>query len=111
MSIYRVSGLVRKPSGHFHEITQQLKTIDLRPVQKIEYKFDPFHQSSKHVRDFSFFLSQTKIRDTNFKCIFKTTVLSDLSPPEIYCKLGKKNLLYYMQCGLLYILIICSINV
>lgn len=100
MSIYRCSGLVRKPSGLIHEIIHQLKVVDLRPVQRIEYKFDPFHQSAKHVRDLSFWLSSPKIRDTNFKCVFKTSVLSNLSPPEIHCKLGKapqfySKLVYY----------------
>ncbi|XP_021950661.1 39S ribosomal protein L53, mitochondrial [Folsomia candida] len=106
MSIYRCSGLVRKPSGLIHEIIHQLKVVDLRPVQRIEYKFDPFHQSAKHVRDLSFWLSSPKIRDTNFKCVFKTSVLSNLSPPEIHCKLdnGKELIFKAENLSLLEIL-------
>lgn len=89
MSIYRNWGLLRKPSGLLYEITEQLKVVDLRPLKRIEYKFDPFHESAKHVRELSYHLSIPKIRDTNYKCVFKTNIVCDRSPPEVNCKLGK----------------------
>jgi len=78
---------LRKPSGLIHELAQELKKVDFRPVKRIEYKFDPFHPSANHVRDLSFMLSNPKKRETNYKTVFKTNIVSDLSPPEITCKL------------------------
>ena len=92
MSVFRKSGLVFKPGGVVYNIVQQLKQLDLRPVNKVNYKFDPFHPNAKEFRDLIFHLSSPKVRDTNISCTFKTEVVSDLSQPELKCLLCKQYL-------------------
>jgi len=87
MSIYRYHGLVRKPTGFWNDVALTISAVDLRPVQRISYKYDPFCKSANQVRDVSFYLSHPKVRETNFKCVFKTTIVSDQSEPEVVCKL------------------------
>jgi len=91
MSVFRRHGLVNRPGGVVHFLGQQLKLVDLRPVKRITYKFDPFHPNTKDFRKLMFLMSSTKIRDTNYNCEFKTEVLSNMSEPEILCKLENGN--------------------
>jgi hypothetical protein len=87
MSVFRRQGLVRKPGGLLYFLGQQLKLVDLRPVKRITYKFDPFHPNTKDFRALMFHMSSLKVRETNYNCTFKTEVLSDMSEPLMLCKL------------------------
>ncbi|CAL8074018.1 unnamed protein product [Orchesella dallaii] len=87
MSVFRKSGLVRKPTGIFNVIISEVKRVSLQPVQRVTYTFDPFHENAKTVRDLMFILSFPKIRETNYKCAFKTNVVCDRSEGSVECKL------------------------
>lgn len=92
MSVFRSSGLVRKPTGVHHALVSALKEVNLTPVQRVSYKFDPFHENANTVRDLMFYLSSPKIRETNYKTVFKANVVCDQSEPEVECKLGKNSI-------------------
>jgi len=87
MSVFRRSGLVHKRTAYFQLLYDQVKAVDLKPVSRIQYKFDPFGENTKEIRNFMFYLSAPRIRDSNIKCSFKTEVVCDLSEPTVVCKL------------------------
>lgn len=89
MSVFRRSGLLRKPTGIYYVLALAVKEINLTPVQRVTYKFDPFHDNANTVRDLMYCLSAPRVRETNYKTTFKTNVVCDQSEPEIECKLGK----------------------
>lgn len=91
MSVFRKSGLARKPTGVYHALALALKEVNLTPVQRVSYKFDPFHENANAVRELMRFLSTPRIRETNYKTTFKTNVVCDRSEPEIECQLGKEK--------------------
>ncbi|GFS35074.1 hypothetical protein TNIN_438961 [Trichonephila inaurata madagascariensis] len=61
----------------------EVKKFHLRPVKKLSFQFDPFHENAKTVRDFYFHISSKKIRKTNQSCVFKADVVNDRSEPTI----------------------------
>ncbi|GFT35413.1 hypothetical protein NPIL_472411 [Nephila pilipes] len=61
----------------------EVKKFHLRPVKKLSFQFDPFHENAKTVRDFYFHISSKKIRKTNEGCVFKADVVNDRSEPTI----------------------------
>ncbi|GBM82878.1 hypothetical protein AVEN_183737-1 [Araneus ventricosus] len=62
---------------------REVKRFHLRPVKKLSFQFDPFHENAKTVRDIYFHISSKKIRKTNEGCIFKADVVNDRSEPTI----------------------------
>jgi len=96
MSVFRHSGRFKfRTQGLQGAISLQLGLVDLRPVSRVTYTFDPFHPRVEDFRNLMFYLSSPKIRETNHKCVFKTEVVSDRSNPEIHCKLENgKQLLF-----------------
>lgn len=74
--------LFKKPCDPVAKATYELlKEFHLKGIKRIEVKFDPFHSSVKSIRDFIFHLSSPRIRQTNIKCVFKTSVVNDRSEP------------------------------
>lgn len=49
MSIY-YSGTLSRSAGIISAITKQIKSVNLKPVKKIEVKFDPFHPNAVTAR-------------------------------------------------------------
>lgn len=49
MSIYK-SGAFRRSAGVMSAISKQLKSINLKPVQRITFTFDPFSENAKTAR-------------------------------------------------------------
>lgn len=49
MSIY-YSGTFKRSAGVVSAINKQLKLVNLKPVKKIEVRFDPFHQNAVTAR-------------------------------------------------------------
>jgi len=50
MSIPFSGTLTRAPGGIFSAISKQLRLVDLKPVKKINVRFDPFHEHVTHTR-------------------------------------------------------------
>ena len=95
----------RVPNFDNPQIEFYLKTrlINLQPVKKITFKFDPFTKNCAGVRDMIAVMASEKVRRTNPKCGFKTDVVDDGSEPTMRVELagnheGKKIL---FEAGLL----------
>ncbi|GFW67111.1 hypothetical protein TNCV_4031291 [Trichonephila clavipes] len=69
----------------------EVKKFHLRPVKKLSFQFDPFHENAKTVRDFYFHISSKKIRKTNQSCVLKADVVNDRSEPTISVDLKVNN--------------------
>lgn len=65
---------------HFHA---EVKKFHLRPIKKLHFQFDPFHENATTVRDILFHLSSKRIRKTSETCIIKSDILCDRSEPTI----------------------------
>lgn len=70
----------RNDSDRFNRVCLQ---VNLQPVKKVTYQFDPFRPDVRSIRYVMTRLSIRRIRATNVKCVFKTDVLSDGSDPLI----------------------------
>jgi len=90
MSLYKNSGpLIKRVVGGLADRYLEVQKVDLRPIKRVSFKFDPFTPNIVQFRDLIFHLSAAKIRETNPKCVFKTEVASDRSDPVLSCKLGE----------------------
>ncbi|XP_003741693.1 39S ribosomal protein L53, mitochondrial [Galendromus occidentalis] len=60
-----------------------LKNMQLRPVKRMNFQFDPFHPQVSSIRDCLFHMNGEKLRLTNPSCSMKTEIVCDRSPPRI----------------------------
>jgi len=60
-----------------------LKIVNLQPVNKITYSFDPFTNDHHSLRNFMYFFNGKKVKATNLKTIVKTSILDDRSSPNV----------------------------
>jgi len=72
-------------------VQRQIKAINLKPIKRLHFSFDPFHPSVKSMRHIVFHFSSDKIRATNPKCAYKTDILSDRSEPTFSVQLDEGN--------------------
>merc|ERR1711911_36630 len=88
------SGRFSRSAGIYSAIGKQLNSVNLKPVQKIVFKFDPFQQNVTTVRDCLFMFSSEKISNTNLRCLIKTDIV-DNAEPSISVTLGEgKNFVF-----------------
>lgn len=69
------------------KVVDQTKALNLQPVAKIQFTFDPIREDVMSIRHFMFITSFPKVRKTNPRVIYKTSVVSDRSEPEIKVEL------------------------
>lgn len=79
------SGCRTRSGGIISAIAKQVKLVNLKPLDKITVRFDPFHNNVKETRDFLFYISGKKVAVTNVMCQLKTEISCDLSDPVITC--------------------------
>jgi len=60
-----------------------LKKIQLKPVKRLLFQFDPWHQQTRSIRDFLTHITGPKLRDTNPRCGVKTEILSNREEPQV----------------------------
>lgn len=77
------SGTISKSGGLTSAISKQLRSVTLKPVKKVQIKFDPFHPKVEQTRYFLYYLSTKKVQQTNLNCSIKTQVLCDRTDPSI----------------------------
>ncbi|CAL1680382.1 unnamed protein product [Lasius platythorax] len=89
------SGTRTRSLGSISSIIKHLKRVNLTPVKRIDFRFDPFHKHVKHTRDFQYYISAPKICATNPYCLMKTEIVCDRSEPTITFNLqsGEKVIL------------------
>ncbi|KAG5894446.1 hypothetical protein JTB14_014893 [Gonioctena quinquepunctata] len=109
MSIY-YSGTFTKSAGIISAINKQLKLVNLKPVKKIQVKFDPFHPNAVTARDFLFHISTSKVAETNLSCVIKPDVVCDRSEPEIKIELADSGVIKFLANNLTVLEILQQIN-
>jgi len=72
-------------------VHRQVKRLNLKPVKRMVFSFDPFHPSVKSIRHIVYHFSSEKVRGTNPKCIYKTDIISDRSEPTLSVYLDDAN--------------------
>jgi len=65
------------------KFSEEVRRVNLQPVDKITYTFDPLTSEYFSLRNVMFFLSTKKVKATNVKTIYKTNILDDRSPPNV----------------------------
>ncbi|XP_050447362.1 uncharacterized protein LOC126849505 [Cataglyphis hispanica] len=94
MSIH-FSGCRTRSVGLMSSIIKEIKRVNLTPVKRIDFRFDPFHKQVKQTRDFQFYISAPRVCATNPYCLMKTEIVCDRSEPTITFNLqsGEKVIL------------------
>nr|CAH0112735.1 unnamed protein product [Daphnia galeata] len=88
------SGGFSRSAGIYSAIGKQLKSVNLKPVKQVVFKFDPFRPNVKTIRDCMFLFSCEKIVSTNPRCVLKTDIADNCEPTiSITLDVGK-NLLF-----------------
>ncbi|KAK9504778.1 hypothetical protein O3M35_008966 [Rhynocoris fuscipes] len=77
------SGTIKLSGGLPAAIYKQLKSVTLKPVKRVQFKFDPFHEKVEQTRYFLYHLTTPSVLKTNLNCTFKTKILCDRSDPSI----------------------------
>lgn len=62
---------------------QAVKALHLEPFKRVTVKFDPFHGNATPIRDFLYYVSSTRVRQTNPECALKAEVVCDRSEPTV----------------------------
>jgi len=88
----------------------QLKTVNMKPVKKVHYKFDPFHPKPHSIMQVMFHLSAEKIQKSNPKCLWKTEVVCDRSEPTITLELNEGDTLMFKTANLQLLEILSTLN-
>ncbi|XP_040580593.1 large ribosomal subunit protein mL53 [Lepeophtheirus salmonis] len=70
---------------------EQLKHVNLKPVKKLRFAFDPFDPNVRSIRDTLHLLSDPRIRKTNPICSFKTDILYLEEAPVIEAELAESK--------------------
>ncbi|XP_073992916.1 mitochondrial ribosomal protein L53 [Rhodnius prolixus] len=77
------SGTLKSSGGLTAAIYKQVKSVTLKPLNRIVIKFDPFHEKIEQTRYFMYHISAPKVLKTNLNCRIKTQILCDRSDPTI----------------------------
>jgi len=97
---YRYTGTVSRGAGLFAALAKNSKQLNLKPAKRLNFTFDPFGEDILSIRKVLHYFYQDKIRDTNPKCVLKTTVICDRVPPSIEVKLDNGNKLVFKTSNL-----------
>ncbi|XP_071546770.1 large ribosomal subunit protein mL53 [Panulirus ornatus] len=84
---YTRVGTFTRSGGVFAALGKQVKLLNLQPVKKIVFTFDPFSENAVVVRNTLNYFHQERVRDTNPKCSVKVNVVSTRAEPNIEVKL------------------------
>jgi len=88
MSLFKhVGSFKRVPLSYLGALAHEKKKINLYPVSKILFRFDPLNPKNRDFRELIFTFSAPKVRDTNLNCKIKTEIVCDHSEAEFNCDL------------------------
>ncbi|GAB0099391.1 hypothetical protein DMENIID0001_152470 [Sergentomyia squamirostris] len=85
------AGKLTRSGGLFSAIAKQSKLINIKPVNRITFSFDPFSKNSVEIRHFLFQYSIARVKATNINCKYRTNIVCDGSPPEVLFELTKPD--------------------
>jgi len=78
----------------------QLIKVNMKPVKRVHYTFDPFHPRVDSIRHVIRHFSCERIQKSNPKCFFKTEVVCNRSEPTIKIELDEGNSLLFKTAHL-----------
>jgi len=81
------SGTFTRSAGLISAIVKQKKLINLTPVKSVQFTFDPFAENIKSTREFLFYISEPKVRQTNLSCPIRTEIVCNRAEPTIVFQL------------------------
>eukprot|EP00088_Acartia_fossae_P003373 TRINITY_DN11418_c0_g1_i11.p2 TRINITY_DN11418_c0_g1~~TRINITY_DN11418_c0_g1_i11.p2 ORF type:complete len:181 (-),score=41.22 TRINITY_DN11418_c0_g1_i11:1957-2499(-) len=61
----------------------ETRKINLQPVKKATFCFDPIREDFQSIRNFLYFFNRPKVLDTNIKIVIKTDIVDDRREPMI----------------------------
>ncbi|CAH1405258.1 unnamed protein product [Nezara viridula] len=93
-------GVLKRSGGITAAIAKQLRTLTLKPVNKVSIKFDPFHHKIEQTRYFMHYITAPKVQKTNLACKFKTEVICDRSDPIVTFKLANGDEVIFKSANL-----------
>ncbi|XP_055682808.1 39S ribosomal protein L53, mitochondrial [Lutzomyia longipalpis] len=85
------SGTITRSGGLFSAIAKHSKLINIKPVNRITFQFDPFSKNSTELRRFIFQYSIERVKATNVNCKYRTNIVCDGSPPQVVFDLTKPS--------------------
>lgn len=88
----------------------QLTKVNMKPVKKVHYKFDPFHPNPHSIMQVMSHLSVEKIQKSNPKCLWKTEVVCDRSEPTLTLELNEGDSLKFKTANLQVLEILSTMN-
>jgi len=78
----------------------QLIKVNMKPVKRVHYTFDPFHPKVDSIRKVIHRFSCERIQKSNPKCFYKTEVVCDRSEPTMKIELDEGNSLLFKTANL-----------
>jgi len=88
----------------------QLVKVNMKPVKRVHYQFDPFHAQVDSIRRVIYHFSCERIQKSNPKCVFKTEVVCNRSEPTMKIELDEGNSLLFKTANLTAEEIITMVN-
>ncbi|XP_045615452.1 large ribosomal subunit protein mL53 [Procambarus clarkii] len=80
---YTFQGTFTRSAGLYAALGKQSKLLNLTPVKKITFSFDPLEEKAIVVRRLLNFFYIERVRETNLNCMLKTNVLSTRADPTV----------------------------
>jgi len=90
----------KKKNPYIKAYYTSLQGLQIKHLNRVHFTFDPFHPQVDSIRDLLFHLTTVKVRKTNPKCLFKTSVVCDRREPQIEAKLENGEELLYKTSNL-----------
>jgi len=78
----------------------QLQKVNMKPVKKVHYRFDPFHPKPHSIMRVMTHLSAERIQKSNVKCLWKVETVTDRSEPTLKIELNEGDSLLFKTANL-----------
>ncbi|XP_053634165.1 large ribosomal subunit protein mL53 [Cherax quadricarinatus] len=88
-------GAFTRSAGLYSALGKQSQLLNLKPVKKITFTFDPLSENGVVVRNLLNYFYLERVRETNLNCVLKTKIVSTRADPTVEVDLvDGKTLLY-----------------
>ncbi|PSN44290.1 hypothetical protein C0J52_12960 [Blattella germanica] len=94
------SGTIRRSTGISSAIAKQLKKVNLKPIKRVVFKFDPFRENVTETRNFLCNLTCATVQQTNLNCKVKTEILCDRADPSVTFLLDNDETIIFKSANL-----------
>ncbi|BES92348.1 unnamed protein product [Nesidiocoris tenuis] len=81
------TGAIGFSGGLLSAVSKELRTLSLKPVKRVIFQFDPFHEKVEQTRLLMYYLNSKRVNKTNLQCVLRSNVVCDRSDPLVTFKL------------------------